>query len=516
MPLDAVLRCGIQIADALSAAHAKGVIHRDLKPGNIIVTSSGVKVLDFGLAKLGAVKFSASGSSEMITRTEPMTESGSILGTLHYMSPEQAEGKDTDERSDIFSFGAVMYEMLTGKRAFDGESKTAVLAAILKDQPEPISQFQPQVPRSLDRVVRKCLEKKPADRWHSAHDLKPVLEMIDLAGPSSASTSISASGIQAAPTKKNWLWPAIGAAGVVAAAVALVMWAPWKKSAPTQAARFEVGPGEKMTFIGQAAMAVSPDGRWMVFPALGEDGNRHYYIRALDGVEIRALPGADNQQAPASWSYDSRWVVFAVDGKLKKVDIQGGPPQNIADFPGLLSGAAWNSDGVILAGGTAGVQGPLLRVPASGGQTTPVTALAPGDNAHGWPQFLPDGKHFLYLRSSSDAAKSGVYLGSLEAKPDQQSMQRLLATDRQAYYAAAPGGGAGHLIFLRGATLMAQPFDPSKMTRGHRRRGGFLRYYVSRSVLRIGHRHAGLPDRHRLTNRPDMVRFSGQSGGHAG
>jgi Tol biopolymer transport system component len=218
-----------------------------------------------------------------------------------------------------------------------------------------------------------------------------------------------------------------------------------------------------MGFISQAAMAVSPDGRWMVFPALGEDGIRHYYIRALDGVEVRALPGADNQQAPASWSYDSRWVVFAVDGKLKKVDIQGGPPQNIADFPGLLSGAAWNSDGVIIAGGTTAGAGTILRVSASGGQTSPVTALAPGDSAHLWPQFLPDGKHFLYLRVSSDAAKAGVYIGSLDAKPEQQSLQRLLATDRQAYYAAALGGGPGHLIFLRGATLMAQPFDPSKV-----------------------------------------------------
>jgi serine/threonine protein kinase len=214
MPLEAVLRYGIQIADALSAAHAKGVIHRDLKPANIILTRSGVKVLDFGLAKLGSAKFgtspSSAGSSEIATRTEPMTESGSIVGSLHYMAPEQAEGKETDERSDIFSFGAVLYEMLTGKRAFDGETKTSILAAILRDQPAPISQFQPTVPRALDRVVRKCLEKKPEDRWHSAHDLKPMLELIDLTGPTSASVSVSSSGIQAAPpNKKNRLWPAI-------------------------------------------------------------------------------------------------------------------------------------------------------------------------------------------------------------------------------------------------------------------------------------------------------------------
>ena len=470
MPLDKVLQYAIQIADALSAAHAKGVIHRDLKPANIILTSSGVKVLDFGLAKLSAVaKFGASGSSEALTQTSPMTESGSILGTLHYMSPEQAEGKDTDERSDIFSFGAVLYEMLTGKRAFDGESKTAILAAILKDQPAPITQFQPMTPRSLDRVVRKCLEKKPADRWHSAHDLKQTLELIDLAGPNTASMSMSSSsGVQTAvPLHKDnkWLWPAVASVGVIAAGVALALWAPWRKAAPTQAVRFEVGPADKMTFIDQAAMAVSPDGRWMVFPAQGEDGTRRYYIRALDGVEVRPLPGTEGGQSPAFWSFDSRWVLFADGmGKLKKVDIQGGPSQNIADFPGLLSGAAWNSDGVIVAGAGGTGARPILRVPASGGQTTPVTAVAPGESGHLWPQFLPDGKHFLYLRVSSDAAKAGVYIGSIDTQPDQQSTQRLLASDRQAYYAPALGGGAGHLIFLRQTTLMAQPFDPGKMT----------------------------------------------------
>jgi len=228
--------------------------------------------------------------------------------------------------------------------------------------------------------------------------------------------------------------------------------------------RFEVGPSDKMTFINQAAMAVSPDGRWMVFPAFGEDGARHYFIRALDGVEVRALPGPNTAQPPAAWSYDSRWVVFAAGGgKIQKVDIQGGPAQNIADFPGLLSGASWNPDGVIIAGASFGAN-PILRIPAAGGQATPATALAPGEGGHLWPQFLPDGKHFLYLRVSSDPDKPGVYIGSIEAKPAEQSMQRLLATDRQAYYAPDPGGAAGHLIFMRGATLMAQPFDPGKLT----------------------------------------------------
>ena len=465
MPLEKVLQYAIQIADALSAAHTKGIIHRDLKPANIILTRSGVKVLDFGLAKFSATaKFSASGSSELQTQTSPITGSGSIVGTLHYMSPEQAEGRDTDERSDIFSFGAVLYEMITGRRAFDGDSQTAILAAILKDQPAPMQQFQPMVPRALDRVVRKCLEKKPDDRWHSAHDLKPTLELIDLAGPTSASSSVSGSGIQPAapiPSGRKWLWPAVAA--VIAMGAILALWAPWRKPIPTQSVRFEVGPTEKMTFISQAAMAVSPDGRWMVFPAFGEDGAQHYFVRALDGVEVRLLPGTEGSQAPASWSYDSRWVVIATGNKLKKVDIQGGPPQNISDFPGLLSGAGWNSDGVIITS-SSDARTAILRVSSSGGELSPVTVLAAGEFGHRWPQFLPDGKHFLYLRATSDAAKAGMYIGSINVPPNQQSTQRLLATDRQAYYAALPGSRAGHLIFLRGLTLMAQPFDPAKMT----------------------------------------------------
>jgi len=263
---------------------------------------------------------------------------------------------------------------------------------------------------------------------------------------------------------KSWVWPAVS--GVIAVGVALALWAPWRKVPPTQAVRFEVGPAEKMRFVGGAAMTVSPDGRWMVFPADVEDGHRRYYIRALDGVEVRALPGTEGPSgAPAFWSNDSRWVLLAnnaAGGKLKKVDIQGGPPQNIADFPGYLAGAGWNSDGVIIAGTGPGAS-PILRVPASGGQIAPVTALAPGETGHRWPQFLPDGKHFLYLRISSDAAKEGIYIGSIDVQPNQQSMQRLLATGREAYYTPAPNG-MGHLIFLRGTTLMAQPFDPSKTT----------------------------------------------------
>jgi eukaryotic-like serine/threonine-protein kinase len=445
MPLAEALPIARQIADALDAAHEKGIVHRDLKPGNIKIKPDGtVKVLDFGLAKQSRDREGAV-TENSPTLTLDATQAGMILGTASYMAPEQAKGKPVDKRADIYAFGAVLYEMVTGKRLHQGETTTEVLASVLKEEPRWDS-----VPPQVRRLLHLCLEKDPQKRLRHIGDVMTLVD--DAPAPN-------------APVRRpRWFWPAVAGA-VIAAGVALVLWAPWKKSAPTQAVRFEVGPADKMTFIAQAAMAVSPDGRWMVFTAQGEDGVARYFLRSLDGVEVRPLPGTEGGTAPAaSWSFDSRWVLFSNNlgnSKLKKVDIQGGPPQSIADYPGNLEGAGWNSDGVIIAGAT---NSPILRVPASGGQMTPITALAPGESTHLWPQFLPDGKHFLYLRVSSDASKTGVYIGSIDAQPNRQSIQRLLATDRQAYYAPSPGGGTGHLIFMRQTTLMAQPFDPNKMT----------------------------------------------------
>ncbi len=452
MPLDKVLQYGIQIADALSAAHAKGVIHRDLKPANIILTSSGVKVLDFGLAKLGgAAKFSASGSSEVVTRTEPMTESGSIVGSLHYMSPEQAEGKETDERSDIFSFGAVLYEMLTGKRAFDGDTKTAILAAILKDQPEPISQFQPQVPRALDRVVRKCLEKKPADRWHSAHDLKPMLEMIDLAGPTSASTSMSESqaGGLRHKDRKKWLWPAITAALVVALGV--TAWMLWPKPAPARATRFQVKLPDNVTF--SEFVSVSPDGHKLVFNATGEQSG--LWVHDLDTLEWRRLAGTEGGGSPF-WSPDSRFLGFAVGNQLKKIEVAGGPPQTLCSVASVVGTGAWSRNNVIVFGSRG--TGPMRRVSAAGGVAADLTVVdsSRGETIHTLPTFLPDGKHFLYLRRGPPDL-AGIYAGSVDAKPAEQSKERILATNLGAPYVD------GNLFFMRDDTLMAQPFDAAKL-----------------------------------------------------
>jgi Tol biopolymer transport system component len=276
-----------------------------------------------------------------------------------------------------------------------------------------------------------------------------------------------------APAPKKWLWPVVAGAAVLAVGVTLAVWAPWRRATQTeslQSVRFEVAQTDAMQFIYGGAMAVSPDGHWLVFPARGEDGVVRYWLRSLDTVEARALPGTEGAFVPAAWTYDSRYIVFSPLGSsptpmtpIKKVDIQGGPPQVLGEMVGSLNGATSSKEGVILFGSSR-LGSPVFRVPAAGGAVVPVTVVAEGDVAHRYPQFLPDGRRFLYLRVSPDPDKMGVYLGSIDAGPDAQSHDRLLATTRQAYYAARPGGGPGHLIYLRDGTLMAQPFDPDRLT----------------------------------------------------
>jgi Tol biopolymer transport system component/predicted Ser/Thr protein kinase len=449
--LDKALAYAVQIVDALAAAHGKGVIHRDLKPGNIIITRNGVKVLDFGLAKLASERLSDN-SDQIETMTDPITHAGAIVGTLYYVSPEQVEAKNTDERSDIFSFGVVLYEMITGQRPFTGDSQAAVLASLMKDQPSPISQRQPAVPRSLERLVRKCLEKKPEDRWQSTRDLKPALELIDLDAPAMSVASASGSAPVALhePVRKKWLWPSLALAAILAMA-SLAYTLRQKPAAPVRASRFEVQLPQGVDFA--IYVSVSPDGHKLVFTATGAQSG--IWIRDLDTLEWRHLPGTEGALSPF-WSPDSRSLGFALGLELKKIDLAGGSAQTLCSSPNPVGTGTWGSDGVIVFGSRGG--GPIRRVSASGGAAIDVTAVAAtrGEDFHALPSLLPDGKHFLYLRQGGSEV-AGIYAASIDAKPEQQPKDRILATKFGAPYVE------GNLFFMRDDTLMVQPFDAGRL-----------------------------------------------------
>jgi len=458
LALDKALGYAAQIVDALAAAHAKGVIHRDLKPGNIIVTKNGAKVLDFGLAKVSAEKISAESAANIQTITEPITRAGDILGTLYYMSPEQVEGREADERSDIFSFGVVFYEMITGQRPFTGDTQAAVLAALLKDPPPPMSQRQPATPRALERVVRKCLEKKPDDRWHSARDLKPTLELIDLDAPAASMSSASVSvPIPVQTPRKRWLWPAIAAAVVLLGASGTYAYLNREIPVP-DAIRFEIGlPGSRD--LGGAA--VSPDGRQLAFVVRGADGGTKLWIRSLSTSEARPMDGSEGAAGIPFWSPDSRYVAFGgADGKLKKMEAAGGPAQTLTTVAAGVAGGLWTPKGKIVFG--QGAPTPTNQVSASGGTATPIKGIT---GLLATPSALPDGKHFVF------SGDDGIYIASLE-DGSQEMPRRVLQDLSTVAYTPVPNSKQGYLLFVRGSTdsgagprrgtLMAQPFDPRR------------------------------------------------------
>ena len=436
VPLPQALALAEQILDALDAAHQKGIVHRDLKPGNILLTKSGVKVLDFGLAKIQHAP-AVDGRGQVATQSVALTAEGSILGTLPYMSPEQIEGQDADTRSDIFAFGVVLYELIAGTRPFTGQTQASLVASILKEEPRPLFEVQPRTPRGVAEVVRVCLEKDPEKRWQSARDVRHALRWVAAAPPPSM------------PARSVRVWQGLA---VAMAAIALGIGA-WvlQPTAPGSPSRFETSMPENATAFEH--MSVSPDGRKLVLTS--QEG---MWFRNFDAQEWSRLPGTEGATTPF-WSPDSRYVAFTVDKLLKRVDTTGGPPETVATVPTSAAGSGtWNGRGDIVLGSWGGGSGgPLWRVSASG-VATAVTEVdvSKGEFVHTWPTFLPDGTHFLYFRSGPPDVE-GMYVGSLEADAGNQSRQRILTTGVPAVFAN------GHIFFLREGTLMAQPFSPRRL-----------------------------------------------------
>ena len=451
LPLEQVLKFGAQIADALDKAHRSGVVHRDLKPGNIMLTPTGTKLLDFGLAKPAVPLTSGATLTATSMRTTPMTQEGTVVGTFQYMSPEQIEGKDLDGRSDIFSLGAVLYEMLTGQRAFEGKSQLSVASAILEKEPAPISTTKQLIPPALDRAIRRCLAKDPEERWQTARDVAIELKWI---ADSGLQSSANAPGIERVKHSNQWTLAAFALAAVIAVALGI----PYaRKPAPdlrVTRTYVKAEAGSSFIFSGdQKGFAISPDGRNLAYVAStpSPDSKSALWIRPMDSLHARLLPGTEAAAFPF-WSPDGRYIGFFAGGKMKKIDVQGGPPAIICDAPDGRGGS-WNQQGDIVF--TPTVNSPIYRVSASGGPIAQLTTQDPSKNetTHRWPWFLPDGRHFIFLAGSTftprEAASNSILMGSLDSK----ETKLLLHTHYQAAYAS------GHLLFLLQSSLMAQPFD---------------------------------------------------------
>jgi Tol biopolymer transport system component len=457
LPLDESLRIAIQIADALDKAHTLGVTHRDLKPANIMLMKSGAKLMDFGLAKRRAPVEGGS-ASILPTAMADLTQHGSIIGTVQYMAPEQVEGEEADPRTDIFAFGMVLYEMITGKKAFSGKSQASLMASILNGQPEPMSSIQAQAPPALQRVVEICLAKDPRDRWQTAHDVMLQLRWI-AEGGSSVGLPQPVAHRRKHRERLAWGLAALGLAAAAAMAVPYI----WKVPADVRVMRFGVFPNNGTAFGPENAAirpfpAISPDGKRIVFQAQEASEPVHLWVRSLDAMEAQKLQGTENASIPF-WSPDSRFIAFTADGKLKKIDASGGPVQLLADLPvsNVAAEGSWGAGGTILYAHGPGTAGPgnegIFQIPDSGGK--PVVILAPNkerkETVLRAPYFFPDGKHFLYLAQDPNM----IWVGSLDPS---EAPKSLLATDSRAEYAKE-----GYLLFAQQGNLMAQRFDVAKL-----------------------------------------------------
>src|SRR5438067_1930289 len=443
LPIEQVLRCGIQIAGALDRAHRQGIVHRDLKPGNVMLTRSGAKLLDFGLAKIApAVVIDGSGMTEQ----KPLTQEGTIIGTFQYMAPEQIEGAEADARTDIFALGALLYEMATGKRAFEGKSRASLIASILEREPPPISSIQPMTPPALERVVKGCLAKDPDQRWQTAHDVKMQLEWIAEGG---SQAGVAAPLVSRRKRRERPGLSALALAVVAAGAFGTLWWQGRTPSTPRMVT--SILPPEKVEplFGPNGSAVISPDGSRIAFIGLTAARKRFVFLRPLGSDVAQALAGTEGARWPF-WSSDSRQLGFFAAGKLKKIDAGGGPPQALCDAAIDSRGATWSGDIILFA---PSARSAIFRVSDSGGTPVAVTQRdRKNEYSHRFPSFLPDGKHFLFLAQTFEAVaqQRGTIYAAEIGSPARMLVAR---ANSPAQYAN------GYVLFSRERALFAQRFD---------------------------------------------------------
>ena len=446
------LGIAIQIADALDKAHQNGIIHRDLKPANVMLLHTGlsragapqIKLLDFGLAKW---KPPVESLASAVTIQADLTVKGAVLGTMRYMAPEQLEGEEADARTDIFAFGSILYEIITGKRAFDGKNQPTLAGAIMSAEPVSIARLQPLTPPSLERVIKRCLAKDPEERWQTAHDLLIQLRWIAQRG-----LNIEEAGASE-KRPRNWLALAgIGLGLLLTTAAAWPAYQYFRGTLPTEATQFRV-PVYGLT---QTSMSISPDGNSLAIVARPNSTEAAaLFIRPVGDVKFRRVASSEEAAMPF-WSPDSKWVAFVVGSRLKKVEAAGGSPKDIGEAAGF-TGGTWSSADVIVFGSTNG----LYRIPAEGGKADVLTSAVKPETGHFWPDFLPDGNHFLYTVWSDDTKKRAVMVGRIDSN---ESRQVMAAESSAKYSAAAQSWQSGYLLFHRDATVFAQRFDAGSQT----------------------------------------------------
>jgi eukaryotic-like serine/threonine-protein kinase len=453
LPLEKVLLYATEIADALDKAHRKGVTHRDLKPGNIMLTKAGTKLLDFGLAKLKQESAPSTVSLSQLPTNDTLTAQGAILGTLQYMAPEQVQGGEVDARTDIFAFGAMVYEMVTGKKVFDGKNSASVMAKILESDPPPMSSLQPMTPPALDRVVRKCLAKDPEKRWQGASDLGDELKWI--AEGSSLITSVStapAKGFRTPGRRALILGLGVLLLGVTGASLAV-----WNlKSSlrlPVTRTVITLPPSQKLAGSDQPLVALSPDGSQLCYVA-NEGGSQQLFLRAMDSLEARPIPGTEGAVNPF-FSPNGQWLGFFAGGKLMKVSVNGGSVVTLGEIE-QARGASWGNQGMIVFAPSA--YSVLLGVSEAGGAPQSLTRLEKEENSNRWPEFLPGGKAVLF---TAGTAVPGVFTNSQVAVQSLGTGERLKLIQGGTLARYAP---TGHLVFAQGGSLMAVPFDPQRLT----------------------------------------------------